>query len=474
MEQTTPVSVKLVLELPSKNTTMKGRSKMKRTFTILVSLILALALLSGCSNSFHDLAAIMGGGDSAPPAPELERSYGGDTGGVAADPARPEAPAMPDEFATSAERPPMPSADTEAGAALSIMSDTIDNGYLESQRPDTIRPGLLTAGEWNDNKNHDFILNLMQTNADFRSFESMWSYNLQNQVVVNVTDNGKPVNNARVELLDDNQNSIYSALTNNKGVAYLFVDLRNTKQQTAAYVRASKETSETVEFDPAIRTYDFSLRDHYAQASLDLMFVIDTTGSMGDELEYLKAELEDIIGKVSRDNANIDIRLSINVYRDIGDEYVVRSTPFETNIRNQVAFLRDQEAQGGGDWEEAVEQALADALEAHNWNNNATAKLMFLVLDAPPHNTDKIRNEMHRLTELSADMGVRIIPIASTGIDKVTEFLLRALAMATGGTYVFLTDHSGIGDPHLEPTIGDYDVELLNELLVRLIDDYIS
>jgi len=71
-------------------------------------------------------------------------------------------------------------------------------------------------------------------------------------------------------------------------------------------------------------------------------------------------------------------------------------------------------------------------------------------------------------------MGVRIIPIASTGIDKVTEFLLRSLAMSTGGTYVFLTDHSGIGDPHLVPTIGDYEVELLNELLVRVIDEYIS
>jgi len=387
------------------------------------------------------------------------------------------APAPPADSYPAAYPPaeaPDIASDRETSTAVSSPAESVDGGYSESQIPDDIRPGLLTAGEWNDNKNHEFFLDLMQTNADFKVLESMWSYNLQNQVVVNVTDNGNPVNNARVELLDDNQNSIYSARTNNKGIAYLFVDLRNTKQQTAAYVRASKATSETIEFDPAIKTYDFSLTDQYAQPSLDLMFVIDTTGSMGDELDYLKAELEDIIGKVSRNNANIDIRLSINVYRDIGDEYVVRSTPFQPNIRNQVEFLRKQRAQGGGDWEEAVEQALADALEEHDWNDNATAKLMFLVLDAPPHNTNKIRNEMHRLTELSSDMGVRIIPIASTGIDKVTEFLLRSLAMATGGTYVFLTDHSGIGDPHLEPTIEDYEVELLNDLLVRVIDEYIS
>jgi hypothetical protein len=69
-------------------------------------------------------------------------------------------------------------------------------------------------------------------------------------------------------------------------------------------------------------------------------------------------------------------------------------------------------------------------------------------------------------------MGVRIIPIASSGIDKVTEFLLRSLSMATGGTYVFLTDHSGVGDAHIEPTIGPYEVELLNELIIRVINEY--
>ena len=42
---------------------------------------------------------------------------------------------------------------------------------------------------------------------------------------------------------------------------------------------------------------------------------------------------------------------------------------------------------------------------------------------------------------------------------------MRAFAIATGGTYTFLTDHSGIGDSHLEPTIGSYEVEFLNELL---------
>jgi hypothetical protein len=64
---------------------------------------------------------------------------------------------------------------------------------------------------------------------------------------------------------------------------------------------------------------------------------------------------------------------------------------------------------------------------------------------------------------------VRIVPLGASGVDKDTEFLMRMLDIATGGTYTFLTNHSGIGGDHLEPTIGEYDVELLNDLLVRVI-----
>jgi hypothetical protein len=336
------------------------------------------------------------------------------------------------------------------------------------------RPGLLTAGEWNDNKNHDFILNLIQTNADFRTFEKMWQFNLRNQIKVHVSDNGSPVNNTRVELLDDVSNVICSACTDNNGIAYLFANLRNTDQNKTAFIRVSKATSDTIEFDPEKNSYEFSLSDNQPQQkkSLDLMFLIDTTGSMSDELEFLKIELEDIINQASMDNTNMNIRLSVNVYRDKGDDYVLRTMPFEENIDSQTAFLRKQSADGGGDWEEAVEQALSDALEDHDWSDGATAKLLFMVLDAPPHNTAEIRKEMHRLTALSSEMGVRIIPIVSSGIDKVTEFLFRSLSMATGGTYVFLTNHSGIGEAHIEPTIGPYEVELLNELLIRVINEY--
>ncbi len=49
---------------------------------------------------------------------------------------------------------------------------------------------------------------------------------------------------------------------------------------------------------------------------------------------------------------------------------------------------------------------------------------------------------------------------------------MRFMAISTNGTYVFITNDSGIGNEHLEPTVGEYQVEYLNDLLVRLINKY--
>lgn len=75
---------------------------------------------------------------------------------------------------------------------------------------------------------------------------------------------------------------------------------------------------------------------------------------------------------------------------------------------------------------------------------------------------------------MSSQKGIRISAVASSGVDKETEFLLRFLGIRTGGSYIFLTDDSGIGGDHIEPTVGQYEVELLNDLLVRVISEAVT
>ena len=201
---------------------------------------------------------------------------------------------------------------------------------------------------------------------------------------------------------------------------------------------------------------------------LDLMFTIDTTGSMGDELRYIKEELKDVVLRL-----DTNVRLSCNYYRDTGDTYTVKPFPFTTNVDKVVGQISRQYASGGGDYPEAVDLALLDSVNEHDWSVSARSRLLFLVLDAPPHYTDEVVENIKTAVNSAVEKGIHIIPIASSGVDKDTEFFLRSLALATGGTYIFLTDDSGIGYSHIKPTIGDYDVEYLNELLLKTIKEYI-
>jgi len=92
---------------------------------------------------------------------------------------------------------------------------------------------------------------------------------------------------------------------------------------------------------------------------------------------------------------------------------------------------------------------------------------LFLVLDAPPH--DEAREKMFELIQKASAKGIRVVPVVCSGANKSAEFIMRSIALATNGTYIFLTDDSGVGLPHIKPTTDVFNVEFLNSLLERVI-----
>lgn len=307
----------------------------------------------------------------------------------------------------------------------------------------------------------------------------MWGYEDFSRICVNVASHNMPVQNAVVELFDKQGNVIFTAKTDNRGVAYVFPYLFDKDAGKRFMIKVSYGMEE-VKYDISnidkTQTVDISI-DTRAEKSneVDIMFMIDTTGSMSDELEYIKKELTYVIEEVQKANANdLDIRLSANFYRDHEDEYVCKTYNFTENISKVVSQIKKQYADGGGDYPEAVEIALQEGISNHNWNDDARARIMFLILDAPPHLNKKTLKIIKEQTIQAAKEGIKIIPVASSGVDKDTEFLLRFLDVSTNGTYVFLTDDSGIGNSHMEPTVGFYQIEYLNNLLIRLINQEIA
>jgi hypothetical protein len=65
--------------------------------------------------------------------------------------------------------------------------------------------------------------------------------------------------------------------------------------------------------------------------------------------------------------------------------------------------------------------------------------------------------------------GVVFYPVAGSGYDNATEFIMRTAALLSGGVFLFLTDDSGVGNAHAEPHLTNYHVERLDRLMVRLI-----
>ena len=299
-----------------------------------------------------------------------------------------------------------------------------------------------------------------------------------NRIKVTVKNGDTPLSLVRVELCADQMSgAIYTAVTDVWGEAYLFYNVLggNSDQPSYINVKGAAETKTvSVLKDGAVQSeVSVELNGANAQRRLDLMFMIDTTGSMGDELEYLKAEISDIITRITS-NGKYNVRTSVNFYRDEGDQYIVHATPFTTNVDEVLGYIGGERAMGGGDYPEAVHTALDNAVNGHEWDEGAE-KLLFVVLDAPPHENADVARSLNATIVAAAAKGIRVIPIVSSGSDSLTEYLMRTYAVLTGGTYTFLTNHSGIGNPHADPNTGfQYEIEMLNAMIVRIAQEYLG
>jgi hypothetical protein len=169
--------------------------------------------------------------------------------------------------------------------------------------------------------------------------------------------------------------------------------------------------------------------------------------------------------------AGTSIHYGLILYRDHGDDYLTRVFDFTGDLAKFQSDLNAQSSDGGGDTPEAMEEALALVPQLH-WRDGNTARLSFLVADAPPH--DYGYKPYLKAVDALRPQGIRLYPVAASGVDPEAEYLMRAGAQATLGRYIFLTDDSGVGGSHEAPTIPCYQVELLSRLLYREIASELS
>lgn len=340
------------------------------------------------------------------------------------------------------------------------------------------RAGLLTAGEWNDLHNWNRHWVDLLTDGEISAFQNTYQCFPSRRYTVLLTNaEDFPVADAYVKLTTGSGDMLWESRTDNSGKAELWAGFFDQKEyanlRAEVWIDGRKEAINTLK--PAkdgINRHQIQVECNAPQ-KVDIVWAVDATGSMGDEIEYLKTELLDVIGRAKGNNPELDFRMGTVFYRDKGDDYITKSSGLSPDISQTVDFIRKQFAGGGGDYPEAVHSALEEAVFSQKWSDNAIARICFLVLDASPHaDQPEVIASMQRSIREAARLGIRIVPVTASGIQKDTEFLMKFFGLATNGTYVFLTDHSGIGGKHLEPTTDEYKVELLNDLLVRVITEY--
>lgn len=193
---------------------------------------------------------------------------------------------------------------------------------------------------------------------------------------------------------------------------------------------------------------------------LDVVFTIDATGSMGDEIDVVKKEIWGIANQLMTGKPRPDIRFGLVFYQDQGDSFLVKRTELTRDVDAVHEQLMAITAGGGGDWREHVGRGLHETMDL-NWDlgQNVT-RLVYLVGDAPGHDDYQDGYDIASALRKASNKGIKVNAIGCSGLDSGTQEF-RAIAEQGGGVFTQLTYQAVVSDDDgVERSVIYYDGEL--------------
>ena len=335
----------------------------------------------------------------------------------------------------------------------------------------------LKASEVDDNQRWNEYLQFV---ADYEGPQVHRTSLADRQIIIVLDRNGNPVPNALVTV-SDKEKDLAEYLTYADGRTLLFPDAIQGRPTSRSGER--DQLSISVERDgftakksiilgePTTHTITLDGKMTYGSSvPLDVLFLLDSTGSMDDEIQQIKATLQSIAKRVSNLPANPDLRFGMVSYRDREDRYITQLHDFDGNVERFQQTIRGVEASGGGDYPESLNQALHEAVNDASWRENSI-RLTFLIADAPPH-LDYQQDEDYAAEMVRArEKGIKIFSVASSGLDEQGEYIFRQIAQQTMGNFLFILYRDGpqgkLDTPH---SVEQFTVNNLDGLIVRLIE----
>lgn len=341
-------------------------------------------------------------------------------------------------------------------------------------------PAPLKAGERDDNAQFDDYQHYLASYQDGRVRPA----DVRERYVITILgQNQQPLLDARVQIFDEQGQQLFEGRTYAGGQTLFLPGALNVSDNVSNFrIAASKGNAQTemtvarmVNLDNTMRL-ELPLEAAPAPETLrlDVLFLLDTTGSMADELARIQETIDSIAGRIDAFEPRPELRFGLVAYRDEGDDYVTREYDFTPDVPAFRQILMTFDADGGGDTPEALDEGLHQAIHGVQWADDAV-RLIFLVADAGPH-LDRERG-YHYLsdTQQAVARGIKIYPIAASNTDEQAEYVFRQLAQQTMARFIFLTYQPGesSGAPGestpLEAGEQAYTVERLDDLIVQVI-----
>lgn len=383
--------------------------------------------------------------------------------------------------------PPTKKATATTKAASAPRSDTT----VAAAAPETATPAgqpapaSLRAGSTDDN---DRWLDYLAYRRKFlATVIPAHDLDIGDRHVIRVLDeNGRPVQGARLDVIDEGGAPMVDLRTYADGRSLFFPRLSSNPGARSYRLKVTARNGVTTEttIDRSKAAVPVTLSGANAAVNgqrppvkLDVQFLIDTTGSMQDEIDRLRTNMLAVSRSIAALPTKPDVRFAMTVYRDCGDAFVSRSYEFDGDVNRFTGELNTVRAAGGGDLPEALNQGLHDAVTRPGWRGDDTVKMVFLVADAAPH-LDYANDADYALdTLVAARRGIKIDPIASSGLDDAGEYVFRQLAQLTLGRFVFLTygaDGVSPGDRRPDLNVDAYDTLPLDLLVTRLVQEEVA
>ena len=370
------------------------------------------------------------------------------------------APGSPPPPSPSLARAPAKKSRASAPAATSVAGPStgargaVAADEVARSRPMVAEPvaAAVKAGEWDDNANYREFqkwiaseqgLPFHRVNASDRQF-----------LVVRDAD-GKAVPRCPV-VVSDEQGHRVTLTTTASGRALLFPHAEGLAGRDLSASTSCQNSSASTRFSLAQSDGVIDLKLTVKRVlpptrDVDLAFILDTTGSMSEEIAAVKATIQKVASALA--SSNVRLRVGLVEYKDRTDSFVTRVYPMTSDAAKFSRTVAGISAGGGGDTPEAMNEGLHVGLTGLEWSGNAVARMAFLIADAPPHLD--YANDPDYVADMrdAAHKGIQVFTVAASGMDTLGQVVFRQIAQYTGATNLFVlrggagAASTGAGDP---------------------------